>query len=763
VPRPIVVKIRSEGVEQVKNAFKTIAQAGEEMERRMARTGAEGSSVRVKSARAELAEKEKTFKAAERAAERAMREAQRAAAAEAKGTEAAEKAKQRAVDASAKYMDRVRENSALMAGRWAKHEADAQIREAKRVSEHQEKMARAGMGRVASSVRGTVSTMTNVGRQVTQGVLQVGGGFSIADSVQSAQAANKQAAILANNSYLPGQKMDAKFASASDPERADPAKLLAHARAISLTSGISSEELLGASTKYVKRTGEVGGAMGNLEFFAKMAKATGGDVGDIADTAGKLRKQNTDLDEKGVRAMMMNMVQAGKLGSVTMDEMASVAPKITKTRSYYQGDQTHNQQTLLGLAQIASRSGGGASEAGTTVSNLAQDALKHSANINAMGGKKITDANGKLLAPEELIAEVFRKSHGDMGKIQGMGFGARSVKLFGELQSSFEKAGGYKDVEAGVRGVRAEMAPLTGATYDEDKLDADVKVVQASEQFEHALNELKEAVGAELLPELTKLVPVLKDATPSFIKLLRGATDVADFLIAHPFAGIGAIIAGKLVLDIGAAMIGEKLKEKLLSIVSNIGGAPGGGGGGGGGVGAGSGAAAPIAMAGAGAIVSFKAGVDSGLAGQRAGQFEGGALEWDLKNGTPEAKKAAADKINAAKERSGGIKGMIRVVANAQGLGFSTANSWITGEKNFAAEEIGRTMKEREIGGLKVPAGDPRGQAPEVRQSIQDLVKALQENTAATRNGGGGGGGGGGHPQPHRHYPISHTERGGAK
>jgi hypothetical protein len=466
-----------------------------------------------------------------------------------------------------------------------------------------------------------------------------------------------------------------------------------------------------------------------------MAKATGGDVGDIADTAGKLRKQNTDLDEKGVRAMMMNMVQAGKLGSVTMDEMDSVAPKITKTRSYYQGDQTHNQQTLLGLAQIASRSGGGASEAGTTVSNLAQDALKHSANINAMGGKKITDANGKLLAPEELIAEVFRKSHGDMGKIQGMGFGARSVKLFGELQSSFEKAGGYKDVEAGVRGVRAEMAPLTGATYDEDKLDADVKVVQASEQFEHALNELKEAVGAELLPELTKLVPVLKDATPSFIKLLRGATDVADFLIAHPFAGIGAIIAGKLVLDIGAAMIGEKLKEKLLSIVSNIGGAPGGGGGGGGGVGAGSGAAAPIAMAGAGAIVSFKAGVDSGLAGQRAGQFEGGALEWDLKNGTPEA----------------------------QGLGFSTANSWITGEKNFAAEEIGRTMKEREIGGLKVPAGDPRGQAPEVRQSIQDLVKALQENTAATRNGGGGGGGGGGHPQPHRHYPISHTERGGAK
>ena len=326
------------------------------------------------------------------------------------------------------------------------------------------------------------------------------------------------------------------------------------------------------------------------------------------------------------------------------------------------------------------------------------------------------------MAPEKLLATVLTKTGGNLGAIQELGYGQRSMKMFEALAPDFQKerdrlrkeGKNEKQVNEGAGSfIQKKMEGLIGQKYSDKDLEQDFSTVMksASEQFEQSVRQLKMEVGDKLIPEFQKLIPILQQLMPSMMRVLDGFVAVANWAANHPFAALTGALILSVTKAVATAGIGELIK-KLLS-----GGGGGGAGGAGGGVG---GALAAGAAAGAATYAVFNPVVEGVLSGQTKGQKHVGELASDLKNGTPEQKAAAAKEVREAQKQYGGVGGAIRASEGAQGAVVGLLNQ-LTGGKNTAAESLQKGAAGRQIAESK---------------ELAALVTALNNNTAA--QGGGG-------------------------
>lgn len=229
---------------------------------------------------------------------------------------------------------------------------------------------------------------------------------------------------------------------------------------------------------------------------------------------------------------------------------------------------------------------GSVQEAATVLANISSDAGKHRKDIEKKIGKFTNDKGQITDAPEEFLARIMKATGGNMSAIQDMGFGARSVKMFQALSPTFNEAeanalnsGASKQGarQAGADAILKEMHQITDATYTEKNLNEDHKVVMSGdmERFEAAFRELKIRIGDDLLPELVKLIPVVRDLTPVFTSVVRDAApafttlikSIASFvsqnqwlidnIAAHP---VGSIMAFEVTKSIGGAGLGSLVR-----------------------------------------------------------------------------------------------------------------------------------------------------------------------------------------------------------
>jgi hypothetical protein len=431
--------------------------------------------------------------------------------------------------------------------------------------------------------------------------------------------------------------------------------------------------------------------------------------------------QNKNLDEPAMRQLLLDTVAAGRSGSVDMPELASHASAITKTSSSYAGSQLENQRKLLGLAQVGVRVGS-VSEAATMLSNISGDASKHNADVTALLGQGTFNAKGQIAkGPDEFIADVLAKTGGNRTKIQALGFGQRSLKMFDALLPTYNDAesaalkGGSSKAEATAaarKAVMADTGQFTGATMTEASLNRDFSAVMQSsaERFESVTRELSTVVGEKLLPELVQLIPLIGDLVPELKRFLDGMIAVARWALDHPFAGVAAAAGLAITSELTKAAIGETIKRFLTG-----GGSAGGGAGGGAGV---LGGAALAITAGVVTIAVAKPVVDGVLEGQEAGQRKAGELTAGLKNGSRADREAALAQYMAAQDRSGGAAGAATVIGGMLRLVPETFYSAVTGEKNTAVGDIKQTVNDQEVLG---------------NEDLRLLVEATRAGTAATR------------------------------
>jgi hypothetical protein len=608
MPNPVIVDFILRGMPAVQNALRTVEQATANAER--SATNRAGAAARTRQslvereAKAKVAAMMKVDRFVAQTHARSEREAQRAARAEERIAEKKAQTEIRAAERSSRAVQRIKEREFRDLERMgARHQREEErraalwVRREERKRFIQERDERRNRVSFAQTIGGAgAQGLANAGRRIgglmsqTAGIVgQLGGGFSIADALDRRQRLNRQSVNLSNAAFT------------GEGARLDPAELTRRANAASAQVGVDPSELLAAAHAFGSKTGEYSQGLDLMKFFGEVSQGTGASLEDVANTAGILRVQNKALDTKGMRELILGTVRQGQKGSVEFSDLATQAAKITRSSSAFSGNQAASQSKLLGLAQIAMRTGT-LSETGTTVSNISMDALKNiSALRQKLGPETFTEKGQIARSPDEFVADVMAASGGNLEMLQrsagkgGFGFGARSMKIFQALAPTYNEAekqalergeGPDKARAAGRAAVISDIRSVSAGAMSQEELGENVERIQQTQQFDNAMRELRIAIGEEVLPAFAGLVPVVREVTPSIVDIVKnGVPAIAELIKAlgdfaaankdtirslskHP---IGSIIAFELTKSIGQAAIGQGIKVALMKAFGDAG------------------------------------------------------------------------------------------------------------------------------------------------------------------------------------------------
>lgn len=602
---PVVVEFVLRGMPDIARAMKSVEQSAAASDRARERTAEKASKARTKLEEKEAKDKlraqvkadadarrlldkqtreaEKAVKAKAKAEERLTREQGRELKERARAEEkemrdmvrAAEKAAndklriQQKVDREIAKMDKDRAREKSRADKERNRENEKLLREGQRLEEktHREQTraiqkrdkekdkSRERFNRaIGGAMMGAANTAIGAVGTAAGMVSQLGGGFSIADSVDREAKLERASMMFSNAAYQgTGERMNAKDISKQ-------------AKAAAILTGTNADELLEGANAFGAKTGNYAAGLERMNFFGKVAKVTGASVEDVTKTAGILAVQNKQLglDPKALEQLTLQTVRQGQLGSIEYSDLAGIAGGITKSAVDYKGGQTENQGKLLGLAQIAMRTAGKDPRAAATMlSNISSDARKHSDAMAEVLGKDIFDEKtGQITkGPEEFLAHVMDKTGGNLMKIQEMGFGKPSMQMFQALAPVFNDAEAKKK-GSGKQAVLDDIREVSVGAMPMSELEENLKNIlsTSSEQFDAAMRDLRTTVGQELLPEFVKMVPVLRELMPVVKSLLVGFTGLADWATKNPLSGLATLLGAAFTKELASAGVAAALQ-----------------------------------------------------------------------------------------------------------------------------------------------------------------------------------------------------------
>jgi len=604
VPAPVIVDFILRGMPEVTRAFRTVEQAATAAGRTQTSVAQRGARERVSLAEREAREKvaamRKADAATKSAQDRAVREVTRAAAQRAKAEEKAERDAVRAAEKSAndririqQRVDRefmamqkrqqaerdrvireddrreeraaqsrakIRERSATMAGRYASAQAAEQQR-------NREAFQRGIGGGIAKGFTGGVSAIAGGAMHVAGMVGQLGGGFSIADSVTREANLRKKAAVISANTILSGAGQ--KGADASLGKAMGTNEILARAKAIGVEQNIDPADVLGAIDEIKKLTGNVEKATNVAGKVAKLSTATGGDVKEMSGLAANILAANPNIADKDLDRQMRIFAKQGVVGGVEVADMAKYGSRITAGASMYGGNKEQNEATLGAMSQMARQYGSAGTAAEATLGSLrfSTDVAKHADKLKA-GGIDVSDHKGNLKDAQSILLDMLKKTGGDVTKLAHLGLGDRGVKPLEGVANIYKNAGGG---DKGMAAVKAEFAKYTSG-ISEDEVEAANKRILAEQQAEIEIKKLQIAFGEQLLPALAKLVPVLRDAMPTIQRLLEAFVRMAEWAGSNPLSAMGATMALSISKSVAEAGIGMAVKNALESSLGSKGG-----------------------------------------------------------------------------------------------------------------------------------------------------------------------------------------------
>lgn len=463
----------------------------------------------------------------------------------------------------------------------AEKEADRERRRSEKAQQSQ----RRAFGRflesaVGAGARGVMNGMQRSG-QIAMGLAttatQLGGGFSIADSVMREQNLRKEAATISARTLLSGAGPGSEHGSAVSTEQ-----VLSKAKAVGIAQNIDPSEVLAGVDAIAKLTGNVDRALQMIPDVAKIATATGADLSTMSGLAGNIFSANTSISNEDLQKQLRIFTKQSVVGGVEIEDFARHGSRITAAASMYGGNKEKNEATMGALAQISRQFGSAssASEATLGAQRFSTDVAKKSKTLKDTYKIDVTDGKGNLRDAESIILDMVKATNGDVTKLYGL-VGDRGVRPLEGAANIFKNHGGG---EKGLEAVKKEFAKYnTGVTKGE--IDAANKRVLEEQKFEQSMRELRIAAGEQLLPvfkqmlpELQKLIPAFVDLAkigiPAFTKLMQTAADLAgkfDWLLkdmaAHP---VGTLIAFELTKSFASAGLPALLRGLVSEAFSNL-------------------------------------------------------------------------------------------------------------------------------------------------------------------------------------------------
>lgn len=567
---PVDIKLTASGISDVLNSFKSVESRLAAFERKMSEYSKSGARERIKANEDEAKQKERVGKKAQSDEEKRLKESEKAN------------------EAWARQLERIKLNSATMAGRLAKKQADDEIREAERSAKSRERLFRQVAGKGVGALSGTFGTIS----RIAGAGLALGGGLSLSSAYSHEMNMQRSAAALSVASRVPGQIP------------ISTGEAIARARTISKDLNMDENEVLEGMHSIVAKTGRGKLAMDLSGDVAKVAKAEGVNMQELANSVGIAAAQNPNLSNKELVQMMKILVAQGKEGSVEIADMAKVLPTAIAKATSFEGNQGDNQAKLATLLQIGIKTTASPEEAATAIKNISTEITRHQKEF-AKSGIDVHGEGGKIKDVNVLLAESIAKTKGSPFKLEHL-FGERAGAIVNALTPVYEKA--EKDKKgSGQQAVLQYLNDFNKRRLTDAQLDEDLNTVRATdaEKASKAFNDLEREVGVKLVPKLTELVPKLTELLPAFSKLLDNLIKLIDWAEKHPWEAAFAALGTKVT----TAIVGEILKAKISEAIGKA----FGGGGGGGVPGTGGGGVTP-GPGGGGGLLTTTATVGGGLA-----------------------------------------------------------------------------------------------------------------------------------------------------
>lgn len=475
----------------------------------------------------------------------------------------------------------IQNRSFMMEQRLREKSEREQIRSIKRVEAEQKRAAAAAARSTVrlreSFARGTIGTASrSVGSSVRAiggmgaGALALGGGFAVAGAIQHAKSLNKAITGLANQAYREG-----------GPSReAITKRIRGRVEAIG-AGGEGSANVAEGLRTYVAKTGDLDTGLGIAQFATDLATASDANITDVFDTAGSIM---LELGKRGIEGAeaVQHLTDAlsviggqAKTGSVEFADLAKDMAKVAAATSKF-GDRESFQDafaTTGALTQLAISGGApDASEATTAVMRLADDLIERSDRFKNIGVDVFRkDKNGVRVGLRnqiDILEDVFKKTGGDLGKVQDL-FGIRGMKAASPVIDMARNLGGG-DVTKGIELMRQEVARFKDAKMSGKEISdsAAFRRAQADMQLDAAVEQFNTAIGHELLPVLTRLIPKFVELIPTLTRAAELFGKFVDELSSKPVATIGKLIAAKLVLDLASAGIGSAVRSAIVASVA---------------------------------------------------------------------------------------------------------------------------------------------------------------------------------------------------
>jgi len=468
----------------------------------------------------------------------------------------------------------------------ARRGAAREAREERKASRRRGTLAGRTMGRTGQSLRSGMRAVGTVGA----GLLAIGGGFALSGAISAEKQLQATAAALANQARGTAGGGGKSFQQLKG-------EALKTARAEGLKSGQGPEAVIGGMRQFQAITGRFDIAQQMAGYMTELADATDAGLGDVGRTAGQIFQAIEATGKPAQEAMTATMkimdAMAGqsKIGSIEMQDLAKEMGKLMSATANFGGDVGDLAAKMGAMAQTAIAGGASsAAEAMTALMRFADDLVQRGAaspvykrtgidvfNREKIGGKEV---RATLKDPLELIKTIVGGTKGDIAKISSM-FGIRAKKAVDPFARIYREAE-QKQAGTGLKAIEDRFKQFMDVTLTapQRKEAATNRRAQADRQFDMAMQKFNDAIGQELLPVITKLVPKFVELIPI---LTKGAEMLGKFIswfAENPYKGIGAIIAASVAKDIAAAGIGSLIRKML-----GGGGGAGGPGGGKGGLG----------------------------------------------------------------------------------------------------------------------------------------------------------------------------------
>lgn len=274
---------------------------------------------------------------------------------------------------------------------------------------------------------------------------------------------------------------------------------------VSEVTGVAKESLLEGANSFVALTGDGKAATEAMQTFARVQKATGADMGDIASSAAAMNQQMGISAPQFEKAFSI-LVKGGKEGAVELKDMAGLMASLSAQFSKFSGSQGTSGLASLGAAfQITRQGFGSASEAATGLEALMGSLVQKAGDLKKKG-VRVFEADGKTLKSLDGIVNALANKGLNQTKLFDLLGRKEAVAAFNQLTKNRQAWGNLADATMNANDV----------AEDYDKFNQ-----SSAAQLQKSWNDLKITISEALSP----------DRVATFTRGIQGLIRVAGTLV----------------------------------------------------------------------------------------------------------------------------------------------------------------------------------------------------------------------------------------